>query len=527
MLVANAMLLLASMTTVEAPQFYFFSSENCPACKQVQPVVAQLGEQGVPIVYVDANEKPNWTQQANVTALPTFIVVSKGQEVGRHAGVASFRDLSQLYFSAIRQSDAPDSLATPDRFAAAGRPEPPASEAGRMDASMAEQVRGQNSGLSRPGARLGDLLGSLTKPKGPESDDPNPAGEPIGNTAQGTLATSSAAANRPSQAPLDPVRDIDDMDRRTAPSVAAHEARPPNVERALAATVRLTIIDELGRSFGTGTIVDVHKHEALVLTCGHIFRDSDGKGRILCDSFSPGAARGIEGKLISYDIRRDIGLVSFHPNVSVQPVRVGGTAKRPSEHDAVYAIGCNRGEEPTVIQDKIISVNRYHGPPNLVVGGRPVDGRSGGGLFNRDGELIGVCNAADPELDEGLYAALANVHAELDAVGLGFIYRAAPSSAMASVLPGGPDQPALPTPPRGSRPDELGSPIPVQSSQYDAAGATQPTVLIANIRSPNDSSGQTKLIIERPSKDLIDQLMREANRQNHPNNGTGRPLSPR
>ena len=68
-------------------------------------------------------------------------------------------------------------------------------------------------------------------------------------------------------------------------------------------------------------------------------------------------------------------------------------------------------------------MNRYHGPANLVVSRRPVDGRSGGGLFNKRGVLIGVCNAADNVDDEGLYAALGPIHAEFDAAGLGFIYR--------------------------------------------------------------------------------------------------------
>ena len=89
----------------------------------------------------------------------------------------------------------------------------------------------------------------------------------------------------------------------------------------------------------------------------------------------------------------------------------------------MFTIGCSHGEDATINHNRVIAVNRYHGAANLVVGGRPVNGRSGGGLFNESGELIGVCNAADQEEDEGLYAALSPVHAELDSAGLGFIYR--------------------------------------------------------------------------------------------------------
>jgi len=193
--------------------------------------------------------------------------------------------------------------------------------------------------------------------------------------------------------------------------------------RALQATVRLKVIDERGHSFGTGTVIDVHDDEALILTCGHIFRDSQGKGQILCDLFGPGSPHEIPGHLIAFDARLDVGLVSMRPGVPIVSAHVAGSGSRPKEGEHVFAVGCNRGADPTILKNRIISVNRYHGPANLVVGGRPVDGRSGGGLFNLRGELIGVCNAADQEADEGLYAALGPIHAELDAAGLGFIYR--------------------------------------------------------------------------------------------------------
>ena len=57
------------------------------------------------------------------------------------------------------------------------------------------------------------------------------------------------------------------------------------VERARAATVRLRVHDGHGYGAGTGTIIDTHGEEALVLTCGHLFRETDGKGKIEVDLF--------------------------------------------------------------------------------------------------------------------------------------------------------------------------------------------------------------------------------------------------
>ena len=133
--------------------------------------------------------------------------------------------------------------------------------------------------------------------------------------------------------------------------------------------------------------------------------------------------RDLPGKLIAFDLRRDVGLVAMQPGVPVVAAKVGGAGDQPRKGDAVFSMGCNQGKPPTVIANQVLAVNRYHGPANLVVGGRPIDGRSGGGLFDQEGVLVGVCCAADQEADEGLYSALGPIHAELDRSGLGFIYR--------------------------------------------------------------------------------------------------------
>jgi hypothetical protein len=94
----------------------------------------------------------------------------------------------------------------------------------------------------------------------------------------------------------------------------------------------------------------------------------------------------------------------------------------------VINIGCNNGQPPTVRQTHVTAIDRYNGPPNIEAAGTPVEGRSGGGLFDQHGHLIGVCFAADGSDNEGLYAGLASIHAELDRLGLASVYAATAST---------------------------------------------------------------------------------------------------
>ncbi len=85
-------------------------------------------------------------------------------------------------------------------------------------------------------------------------------------------------------------------------------------------------------------------------------------------------------------------------------------------------MGCDGGADVTAKETHVTSINRYVGAPNLQVAFQPVQGRSGGGLFTPDGLVVGVCYAADPEANEGLFASLPALCTELDRAGLSFVY---------------------------------------------------------------------------------------------------------
>lgn len=208
-------------------------------------------------------------------------------------------------------------------------------------------------------------------------------------------------------------------------ALSSADATPPgpNLANLIGATVRLRIADSTGHSCGSGTIIDARQGEALILTCGHLFRDSRGKGQIDVDVFGPAPAQRIPGRILHYDLESDLGLLTIRTTGPVVTARVAPPGHRIAKGDAVINVGCNNGEPPTARRSHITSIDKFNGPPNLEVAGLPVQGRSGGGLFASDGCLIGVCNAADPADNEGLYAALSAIHTHLDRMRLSFLYQ--------------------------------------------------------------------------------------------------------
>jgi thiol-disulfide isomerase/thioredoxin len=234
-----------------------------------------------------------------------------------------------------------------------------------------------------------------------------PAGGPFGQQ----LATTSSG------------RDSAGWESAGALPVAATASAADIRQRLIAASVRLHIEDDHGQSVGSGTVIDAREGEALVLTCGHVFRELKEGGRILVDFFGPQGPEQLPGMLLSYDLNSDVGLVRVEGGHRFVAARVAPPAYACRPGEDVVSIGCDNGRDATPIATNVVSINRYNHAPNLQVAFEPVQGRSGGGLFNREGQLIGVCNAADAADNQGLFASLGAVYAELDRARLSFIYR--------------------------------------------------------------------------------------------------------
>lgn len=157
------------------------------------------------------------------------------------------------------------------------------------------------------------------------------------------------------------------------------------------ASVQVVVDHGLLKSRCSGTAIGPN----LVVTCWHAFRD---KGSV--------SVNGKPAKLLRFDAVSDVALIETNetlPHVSVasKPLAKGESA---TAYGYEY-IRSGLWKFPT----RITAVNRYSGFPNVSILGRPNQGRSGGGLFNESGELVGVCSASDG--NEGLYCGLEAVKA--------------------------------------------------------------------------------------------------------------------
>jgi thiol-disulfide isomerase/thioredoxin len=350
-----------------------FSSAHCAPCQAMKPILAQIERSGIPIRHVDVVAEPYLAARYGIRTTPTFVVLSGGKEVTRLVGTQSLQSL---------------------RAALAIDPSGPLIPTGSKSVSPSQLDRSAVA----PQTRLAPIGGGA-------------APEPDVRAGQTLVAMNTAA---PRSEPM--------------PSVSLADA----VERARAATVRLRVHDGHGYGAGTGTIIDTHGDEALVMTCGHLFRENGGKGKIEVDLYVGGEVRTVGGQVVDYDAdTRDVALVAIRPGFPVQPVELIASEKQVSNGQTVFSFGCDRGDDPSRRDTRITGINKYNqhlGVSNLEIAGAPIDGRSGGGLFDELGRLIGVCNAADYKGDVGIYAGPGSIQWQLDRVGLTHLYEKAGAS---------------------------------------------------------------------------------------------------
>jgi thiol-disulfide isomerase/thioredoxin len=299
---------------------------------------------------------------------------------------------------------------------------------------------------------------------------------------------------------------------KPAPLSTQSEAISSPYDQLIRSSVRLKIEDDTGNSVGSGTIIDARAGEALIITCGHVFRDAAKDGRILVDLFGPGAPHALVGHLIDYDLTSEVGIISIRTNYPLAAARLAPSGYTTRQGDRVISIGCDGGADATPKEAHVTSINRYAGAANLEVDFQPVQGRSGGGLFTPEGYVIGVCYAADPEGHEGLFSALPALCDELNKAHLAFVYTQDSGSGDRRTA-------GEPTAPRGAqgldRPKIITS-LTERSLSADEQAAiaamrdrTDGSQVICIIRSPGDAKSAI-VVLDHVSEGFIERLATES-----------------
>ena len=418
-----------------------FSASWCGPCRSMAPLVDEVAAAGWTVRHVDVDREGDLVRRFGVTGVPCYVLLVRGEEIDRINGATTRVELERL-LARSRGADTP----------AAARKMPAT--------AVAPAVPGIPLPARSAEAPLALEAAPRALPSIPATVVAPPPAVPLQTPSRPDPRSLAEAPRQPRSLPSALTPALDPAARQ------ALEAR------LLAATARLRVEGGTGVSLGTGTVIDCRQGEALILTCGHIFRDSAGKGRVEVDLFSPGGERGLAGQVIAWDLKRDLALVSIFTDATVEPMRVGGIDRATATGEPVVTVGCNGGQDPTIHHSRVTAVDKYLGPPNVQVAGQPVQGRSGGGLFGTDGTLIGVCNAADPTDNEGLFAALPSIHEQLDESGLSFVYRSSyPSNAVAAAAAA--DLPAMAPqmPPVSFDRRDRADALPTGSTESNAAGA--------------------------------------------------------
>lgn len=196
----------------------------------------------------------------------------------------------------------------------------------------------------------------------------------------------------------------------------------------ITSSVKLRVDAPDSHDWGSGTIIDTRQGEALILTCGHIFRKSQGQGNIEVHLFGKNSVIKVLGTCLFYDSEEmDLALVAIAPPCPVHAVPIAPVSYQILPSQQVSSVGCDHGGNPTVQTHQIISIDRVGTPRDsrvpfhyVQVSGAPVGGRSGGGLFSNEGYLIGVCNTGG---NDGLFVPTNIIRHVLDSNGLDYVYK--------------------------------------------------------------------------------------------------------
>lgn len=186
------------------------------------------------------------------------------------------------------------------------------------------------------------------------------------------------------------------------PTVESREFSKTVQEAALQATVRIAIPGRAGE--GSGVILKQQGKSVYILTAGHVVERGDALeiATFSAQSYPKPESVSKSAEVLARSLSPDLAVIRM-----VTADKVLGTARLcpiqmvPEGGGFVgLTIGCSGGKEPTCLLNKLLGKRRIEKPGERdatlcwEAASAPAQGRSGGPLFDRRGQVIGITSGA-------------------------------------------------------------------------------------------------------------------------------------
>ena len=282
-----------------------FYADWCAPCRAMGPTIDALAAKGYPVRRVNIDQQHDLAVRFGVTSIPCFVMLVNGREVDRVAQSTSYSRLERMcQMGANAARGELDHSSAEQSGQAILSQNPPATECAQPTQPKATAPAEGGADLSDAGQTVMlDFFADWSSPcrtMEPTIDALLSKGYPVRRVnvdRDRAVATRFGVTSVPcclmlvSGVEADRVVGSTTYDRLERMCLMGEKVSETEL---MAASVRLRVEDRGGRSCGSGTIIDSRDGEALVATCGHLFREYDGKGAINVDLFNSGSPQTVK-----------------------------------------------------------------------------------------------------------------------------------------------------------------------------------------------------------------------------------------
>jgi len=181
---------------------------------------------------------------------------------------------------------------------------------------------------------------------------------------------------------------------------------PTNLDKNKALSlIQSTVQVCSNRSLGSGVILwtgiskkDKRIRLTYVITNRHVVEDSkDAKINkfVYLKKRNTIGKKTYEASVVYVSKKHDLALIEIQtaPDEKFYPVRLATTKEwdKVTLYEAMYLVSCGLGDSPYITNGNLSSVNKKETKMTLTA--NTIFGSSGGGIYNKEGKLVGIVNA--------------------------------------------------------------------------------------------------------------------------------------